>query len=186
MIKKCFIGVDYQLDFMEGGRLPVSGGLACARNCAEFLKNNKFDLILLTCDWHPFNHSSFKEFDGKWPLHCIQHTFGASIHYTLFNNAFSNCETKVLTKGTKIDKEEYSIFQNEEANKYFSENNLNQFDEIHFGGIAGNVCVLNTLKDAISIIEKSKIVVHLDLVASLDEKHKTLVKWCKENDVKVI
>ena len=36
--------------------------------------------VVYTQDWHPADHTSFKEQGGIWPVHCVQGTEGAAFH----------------------------------------------------------------------------------------------------------
>lgn len=48
--------VDPQYDFIEGGSLPVNGATKAMEELSEHIKETKYDSILVTVDWHPYNH----------------------------------------------------------------------------------------------------------------------------------
>lgn len=64
--------------------------------------------ILFVCDHHPANHSSFKEFGGTWPPHCVQGTHGGAIHEML--GPYVQGELTFL-KGCDPAVEQYSGFE---------------------------------------------------------------------------
>lgn len=187
MENKLIFIIDEQYDFIEGGKLGVNGGLTACQNTVKLMEENSFNFKILTCDFHPFNHSSFKDFGGQWPSHCVEHTFGASIHEDVLTTSFKTSGiTRVLTKGTTVETEEYSIFQNPLQHSYLTELlSLNNFKEIHICGIAAEYCVLNTLKDLINYVDGSKIYVHLNCIAAI-ESMQPLTDWCVEHQINII
>ena len=63
--------------------------------------------VLFVCDHHPADHSSFKEFGGIWPAHCVQGTHGGDIHESLKPYA---AEELTFYKGCDPAVEQYSGF----------------------------------------------------------------------------
>lgn len=41
------------------------------------------DYVMVTKDYHPSNHCSFKENGGQWPTHCVVGTAGCCVHETI-------------------------------------------------------------------------------------------------------
>lgn len=71
--------VDYQNDFLPpNGALAVPGGDELVAKINSLI--GKFPNSLATRDWHPENHYSFEENGGKWPVHCLQESWGAEFH----------------------------------------------------------------------------------------------------------
>lgn len=86
--------VDVQNDFCPGGALAVPGGDEIIPVINSLAR--KFDVVVLTQDWHPAGHISFaSSHAGKqpfdlveldygpqvlWPDHCVQGTNGAEFH----------------------------------------------------------------------------------------------------------
>lgn len=136
----------------------------------KYIKEHDGEYLVkvVTTDWHPYHHCSFKEQGGPWPLHCVQNTVGAAITPHLI--APLN-ETKgdlcVLRKGDNQDTEEYSIFKNAYS-KILLTPMIQEMDQIDVCGIAGDICVLNTLKDGIELFGKEKFNVLTDFCPSLD------------------
>lgn len=184
-MERCFLGIDFQYDFMEGGNLAVNGAMDKAEKCADFLTNHKDDykFKVFTADFHPYNHCSFKENGGEWSRHCVEHTKGAAIYDALINAAYAtNGDTKILKKGILPDKEEYSIFDNQYA-KIYLENRLDEFDEIHVCGIVGTICVKNSLIGLMKVVPKEKIVVLMDYTANFDDGTE-MKQWLDEVGIK--
>jgi nicotinamidase/pyrazinamidase len=70
--------IDEQNDFCEGGSLAVDGGAGVARRTAEFIRNegDKYDVIVVTKDWHIDPGDHFEE----WPPHCVADSPGAELY----------------------------------------------------------------------------------------------------------
>lgn len=153
--KKILLLVDCQYDFINGN-LAVNGAEEAMDKLAEYIHTNanEYETVVLTVDWHPQTHCSFKKNGGTWPTHCVQHTYGASMYLPLFN---ALTDTKipyiVLTKGLDEDHEEYSIFKNEESSKKIVElcKNLD-INKIDVGGIAFDYCVGQSVKDGLKAL----------------------------------
>ena len=123
-----------------------------------------YDNVVLTADFHTWNHVSF----GQWPVHCVAHTHGAAIWQAVLESAYRLCpQTKVLTKGTLKTKEEYSILKNSVSRRKLLPL-LDSAEQIDVCGIAGDVCVLDTLKDLAQAGYKKKLNVLLPFCPSLD------------------
>ncbi len=77
------IVVDVQNDFADPkGSLYVSGGEEVVP-----LINAEIDRaraagapVFMTQDWHPDSTPHFEKDGGIWPVHCVQETWGASLH----------------------------------------------------------------------------------------------------------
>ncbi|MEI6622623.1 MAG: isochorismatase family protein [Actinomycetes bacterium] len=86
--QSALIIVDIQLDFCEGGALPVAGGHAVAERIADYVRSHhdQFALVITTRDWHQGDNDNgghFAEpgtlpnYRTTWPVHCVQDTDGA-------------------------------------------------------------------------------------------------------------
>lgn len=159
---KTLIIVDPQIDFMPGGALPVPDGDRIIPVINRILPN--FDLVIATQDWHPERHQSFAvnhpgknefdviELDGLeqtlWPVHCVQGTPGAEFH--------SDLETRpieaIFRKGMEEGIDSYSGFYDNGHRKstgltgYLKEKGTT---DLYFCGLAADICVYFTLKDAL-------------------------------------
>ena len=169
--KKVLIVVDAQYDFINGN-LPVPGANEAMTNLAEWLKEhaNEYSFIFLTADWHPLTHCSFNKNGGQWPVHCVQHTHGAAIYQPIIDSLDdAKVDYEVLVKGDDEAHEEYSIFNNVISGSFLQnigkDVNISQVD---ICGLAGNICVLNTLRDALRNFPNSNFVVLNEFSPSLD------------------
>ncbi|MDE6649336.1 MAG: isochorismatase family protein [Muribaculaceae bacterium] len=163
--------VDPQIDFINGN-LPVPGAEKAMDGLADYVREhgNNYCLICVTCDRHPLCHSSFKDFGGIWQSHCIESSVGAAVWQNLMENLrlFSS-KIRFLYKGESAEKDEYSIFQNikgaADINRFIEEYNISEID---ICGIAGDVCVANTLQDALILYPAIKFHILNEYIASLD------------------
>lgn len=112
------IVIDVQNDFCPGGALAVTGGDQVIPRINAAM--DRFDVTVLTQDWHPQDHSSFADVAGAdpfttvtmpygpqtlWPRHCVQGTAGAAFHPDLRTDA-----ALILRKGMRADIDSYSVF----------------------------------------------------------------------------
>jgi nicotinamidase/pyrazinamidase len=176
--------IDPQYDF-------ISGSLACKdavekmTNLAIYIRNNadNYDAIVITVDWHPKNHCSFIKNGGEWPEHCVQHSYGASVFQDILDNIPTNKEVFFLKKGDASIIEEYSIMKN-----FVSSSLLNNFilkpesTKIDICGIAGDVCVMNTVKDLIDNGFKDNITILKDFIACV-KSEEPLLNYANENNL---
>ena len=141
---KALIVVDVQRDFCPGGALPVRDGDKIVRPLNRVTEAfEKEDLpIVLTRDWHPRNHISFKSHGGKWPPHCVKNTAGAEFHPELYIPRGA----VVISKATEPRKEAYSGFQGTNLASILRAKDVK---EVLIGGLATDYCVLNTALDAV-------------------------------------
>ena len=105
--------VDPQIDFITGS-LPVPGAEPAMNALAEYVSQHGdvYTLIAVTCDRHPLRHSSFSDFGGQWPPHCVESSVGAAVWPPLMNALERHSDSvRFLYKGECLDKDEYSIFQ---------------------------------------------------------------------------
>jgi nicotinamidase/pyrazinamidase len=160
---KTLILIDVQNDFMPGGPLevPQADMIVPVINKIE----NYFDLVVATQDWHPDNHKSFasNHFSGKpfdrmvihgnlqtlWPDHCVQGSVGAELHKDLGSKRIA----AIFRKGMDPEVDSYSgFFDNNHKlstglSGYLKEKGTT---EIHFCGLASDICVYYSILDSIS------------------------------------
>ena len=186
---KILLIVDPQRDFMDEGSLPVKGSEERMRNLSTYLSTipyESYDHIIVTLDWHPYKHCSFKENGGPWPMHCVEFTEGALVTEPLLENLIfwaNQNKLTFVTKGTTISKEEYSIVQNvpsfSKIRKY-----LDESTQIDVCGVVGTVCVKNTLNDLLCVYQ-DRLNVLLDYTAQFSaEDEISFIEWLGERNIK--
>ena len=84
-MSRALIVVDVQIDFCEGGSLPVEGGAAVAAGVTALIgaAPGRWDHVVATRDWHidPGPHFSAEpDFRDSWPPHCVVGTRGSGFH----------------------------------------------------------------------------------------------------------
>lgn len=159
---KTLIIVDAQNDFMPGGALEVKEGDHIIPVINKMLP--KFELVVATQDWHPATHKSFAvnhqdrkgfeiiELNGLeqklWPSHCVQGTLGADFHQDLEMRSVE----AIFRKGMEEGIDSYSGFFDNGHRKntglagYLKAKGA---DDLYFCGLAADICVYFTLKDAL-------------------------------------
>lgn len=171
--KKVLLIIDPQFDFVRGS-LKVDNADIIMRNLRNYIENfyENYDKIIITKDWHPKNHISFKD----WPMHCVAHSKGSEICEELCDiitdDRFS---VRVLTKGTGQNTEEYSIMQNYISGLSIKRTmSFSEISAIDVCGIAGDFCVYETVKDLIPVAKEfgKHINVLTQFIAFIEDKEK--------------
>lgn len=162
--------VDPQVDFITGS-LPVPGAEAAMNALAGALssRGDAYAARVVTCDRHPHDHSSFKEQGGPWPRHCVAGSAGAAIWPGLAAPLREGLGCTVLAKGENREREEYSIFQNPVARERLlaTVEGLG-ITRVDVCGVAGDVCVLATLRDGVELLGAGRLAVFPRFSPSLD------------------
>lgn len=193
MKKKTLIIVDVQNDFINPawGHLYVPNGEEVVQAIRDYINENVDDLreVIFTLDWHPNVDSVFTEPEVTWPKHCLQFSEGAAIPQELINTCVkNNLPMKFFLKGNDevIDPThtEYGAFENMTDKQgifngvnYFKVNNrignsptwISEDDELVVCGVAGDYCVMNTIKNLQKYKHKKlNIVPYLEGIRSID------------------
>ena len=185
--------VDCQNDFITGS-MSVKGAKKAVEEIKKFikLKRKEISKIILTADWHPYTHMSFKRNGGQWPQHCVQFTPGACIEPKLLKliNSF-NIDYEVSTKGMIEEVEQYGAFDEIElvidnlGKRYYFDSIASADAETTFVvcGIAGDYCVKATIQNMLEedIVPK----VFCPGIASIDGG-KIFSDFVKENKLEKI
>ncbi len=137
------IVVDVQNDFCPGGALAVADADPILPELNRWIEAAEHDgaLIVISRDWHPPDHSSFRERGGPWPPHCVQDTEGAAFHSSLRLPA----GTVILSKGTDPEREAYSAF---DGTGLAERLRAREVQRVWVGGLALDYCVKATVLDA--------------------------------------
>lgn len=168
-MQKLLLVVDPQIDFITGS-LPVPGAEAAMNALAAYVADKEYAAKVITCDFHPYEHCSFSPNGGQWPIHCVAHSTGAAVWPALFDALHASPGTvEVLCKGQDAASEEYSIFKNPAARERLQALVAERgIDAIEVCGLAGDICVLQTLKDGVELFGPEKFKVLQEFAPSLD------------------
>jgi nicotinamidase/pyrazinamidase len=135
--------VDIQNDFCPGGALAVADGDKVVPLLNKYIQ--KFSAahapIIFTRDWHPIDHSSFKDQGGPWPPHCVQNTQGAKFRSDLIVPP----DGEIVSKADKKD-EAYSFFQGTDLASKLHQRGIKR---LLVGGLATDYCVKETVLDGL-------------------------------------
>lgn len=198
-MKRILLIVDPQYDFVCGS-LAVNSASLKMTNLASYIKNSDdYVYAYLTADGHPQNHCSFADNGGEWPVHCVYGTNGAKIYKTVYEAVLNKFKKNyaIAYKGLSVDKDQYSVFDLDNEMNISNKggitlyNNLyemlkdEEIESIDVCGIAGDFCVLNTLKDMIKILPMNKIRVLEQFCPSIDGGEK-LSDFCHYNNISSI
>jgi nicotinamidase/pyrazinamidase len=179
-MKKAFLAVDIQNDFLPGGSLAVREGDLVIPLINKLVKD--FDIVVASKDWHPSNHSSFAKNHGKkvgekillkgleqilWPVHCVQGSEGAEFSSDLDTSYFE----KTFFKGTERDIDSYSAFFD---NGLLKSTGLGEYlkgkkvTDLYIAGLTTDYCVKFSVLDAIQL--GFKVYVILDACRAVNLK----------------
>ncbi len=138
--------VDVQVDFCEGGSLPVKGCSSIIPKINEYIKIfvNAGAIIVASRDWHPENHISFTSRGGPWPPHCVKGSKGAEFHPDLKLPE----KVVIISKATEPDQEAYSAFENTSLHYVLT---VRKVRRVFICGIATDYCVKATALDALKL-----------------------------------
>jgi len=130
--------VDLQNDFLPNGALPTPKGDIIIPVLNKIM--DKFDFVLASKDWHLEKTSHFE----KWPVHCVQNSYGAEFPKELNSEKID----KVFLKGTEDTDDGYSAFEatNENLTNFLRSNDIN---EIYFSGLTAEYCVKQSVLDSV-------------------------------------
>ena len=137
------IVVDVQRDFCLGGALPIGGGDEVVPILNEWIDAARASgaRIILSRDWHPLDHVSFRQRGGPWPQHCVQNSEGAGFHPQLHIPPAA----RIVNKGTACDRDNYSDFDGTDLALELRTEGVRR---LWIGGLAQDVCVRATVLDA--------------------------------------
>ena len=140
--------IDPQVDFVSGS-LAVSSAHEAMSYLAQWGLEHieEIESVVFTSDQHPFDHCSFTSQGGVWPSHCVRYTEGAAITpellplvHEVYRRHIPFC---MVEKATTPERDSYSAFSETVPSA------IRQAQRIVLAGIAGDYCVLESLKDLI-------------------------------------
>ena len=179
VLSEAFLVIDVQNDFCPGGALAVLEGNKIVQPINEAM--DKFDLVVLTQDWHPQEHKSFasshenkRPFDTVemfygdqvlWPDHCIQGSLGANFHPDLKDEKAD----VIIRKGSNPSVDSYSaFFENDKVTPTGLHGYLKDCEvtDLTLVGLATDFCVAFSALDAARL--GYQVTVSLDIVRAID------------------
>ena len=169
--------VDLQRDFLPGGALGVAQGdrVLGAINDYLVLFGARRLPVFATRDWHPPDHCSFVEQGGPWPAHCVAGSNGATFGEGLKLPAEAVVVSKAITSG----RDAYSGFEGTDLQAQLQHA---QVARVFVGGLATDYCVLQTVKDALSL--GFAVVLLCDAIAAVDvqpgDGERAIDQMCRE------
>jgi nicotinamidase/pyrazinamidase len=137
--------VDIQKDFCPGGALAVPDGDKVVEVLNRWIEQAERvgATVVLTRDWHPPDHCSFKDQGGPWPQHCVRDTAGAEYHQDLRIPKVAI----YVDKATDSDRECYSDFVGTTLGKQLRDKSIKR---LWVGGLALDYCVRATVLEALA------------------------------------
>ena len=163
-MKTALLVIDVQNDFCLGGALEVTDGADIVPLINAVM--SRYEIICLTQDWHPPDHSSFaKNHPGKlpfesielnygdqvlWPDHCVQGSKGAEFHPQL-NTVPADI---IVRKGFNKAVDSYSaFFENDRTTPTGLDGYLKtrEVENLHLVGLATDFCVAFSSLDAVTL-----------------------------------
>jgi nicotinamidase/pyrazinamidase len=178
-LSEALLVIDVQNDFCPKGALAVAGGDMIIQPINAAM--DKFDIVVLTQDWHPTDHKSFasshankEPFDTVvmsygdqvlWPDHCIQGSVGAGFHPDL-NHTRADV---IIRKGSNPAVDSYSAFyENDKVTPTGLHGYLKNRDvtKLTLVGLATDYCVAFSALDAAKL--GYAVTVRLDMARGID------------------
>lgn len=140
--------VDMLYDFIDG-TMACHNGQKAAVAARGFIKAHPEMPVLFVCDHHPSDHSSFKDYGGIWPMHCITGTRGAEIEEGLAGYA---TEELTFYKGEDAGTEQYSGFEGANTSGETLDDKLQELGvrRVYVSGIATEYCIKATCSDLLA------------------------------------
>ena len=178
-MSEALLVIDVQNDFCPNGALAVAGGDTIVQPINAAM--DKFNIVILTQDWHPTNHKSFasshenkKPFDivampygdqVLWPDHCIQGSIGSRFHPDLKHTRAD----VIIRKGSNPAVDSYSAFyENDKVTSTGLHGYLKnrEVTKLTLVGLATDYCVAFSALDAAKL--GYAVTVRLDMARGIE------------------
>ena len=178
-MSEALLVIDVQNDFCPNGALAVAGGDTIVQPINAEM--DKFNIVILTQDWHPSDHKSFASshenkspfdtvemFYGDqvlWPDHCIKGSMGARFHPDL-NHIRADV---IIRKGSNPAVDSYSAFyENDKVTPTGLHGYLKnrEVTKLTLVGLATDYCVAFSALDAAKL--GYAVTVRLDMTRGID------------------
>ncbi|HZX68406.1 MAG TPA: isochorismatase family protein [Candidatus Elarobacter sp.] len=151
--------VDVQHDFLPGGALGVAEGERIFAPIDALAP--RFARVYATRDWHPSDHSSFAQYGGPWPVHCVANSHGAAFDPRLDLGKVD----VIVDKGVARETDGYSGFA---ATTLADDLRAHGVHRVFVCGLATDYCVKATALDALDdgfeavVIDDASAAVNVD------------------------
>ena len=141
--------VDMLYDFIDG-TLACGNAEEAVHEVVKYINAHPEERVIYITDYHPANHSSFADFGGIWPVHCVQGTRGGAIHEAFYTDVINPANRpdparNIFRKGEKVDEEQYSGFESVGPDGRMLSQCVGK--DLVISGIATEYCVKNTLME---------------------------------------
>ena len=141
--------VDMLYDFIDG-TLACGNAENAVHEVVKYINAHPDQRVIYITDYHPANHSSFAEYGGIWPVHCVQGTHGGAIHEAFYTDVINPAnrpdpERNIFRKGEQVDTEQYSGFESVGPDGKLLSQCVGK--DLVISGIATEYCVKNTLME---------------------------------------
>lgn len=155
--------IDVQNDFLPHGCLPVPEGDRVIAPLNRYLGafSRRGLAVIVTRDWHPSGHCSFRERGGPWPAHCLAGSAGAAFPESL---ALPE-QYDLIDKAVQPEREDLSGFGTEALPACLERRGV---DRLFVAGLATEYCVLETVLDGLG--HGYAVVVLVDAIEALERQ----------------
>ena len=173
--------VDMLYDFIDGS-LACGNAEEAVKEVVKYINAHPEQEVIYITDCHPANHSSFAEFGGIWPSHCVEGTRGGAIHEAFYTDVVNPANRpdparNIFRKGCKQDEEQYSGFESVNSNGVALKDYANK--DVVISGIATEYCVKNTVEEFLNSGRNIELL--LEGLGYVDyEGHKKTIKELEE------
>lgn len=155
-MKKAFVVVDYQNDFINGN-LGFKGTNSIKKNIIALLE--ALDLentdLLMTFDTHSEEYLQTREGEILPTMHCIKDTWGWQMPVEF---------EEFIPKAKKIFYK--NLFGSLEFANFIAKSS---YEEIHFCGLISHICVFHNIILAFNAKLNTKLILHQNATLSFDE-----------------
>jgi nicotinamidase/pyrazinamidase len=154
-MKKVLLIVDIVNSFCPGGELSTEDGAKIIPNVNKLSNSGIFDMVIAIQEFHPPNH---KTAFVDWGKHGVIGTKGSEFHPDLDQSKIQ----VILRKGMDPEVDAYSPFKDENGKEETPLraiiDSLEDDVEVYITGIATEVCVFNTAKDARELYDQVTVI----------------------------
>ncbi|QKF94392.1 isochorismatase [Fadolivirus algeromassiliense] len=175
--------IDMQYDLCNGGPLAFERSL----NIIPIINRirDEYDHIIFVKRSYPDNHSTFKQYGGKHPKHCVNGTDGEKIH----NDIIMSINDTIIARGNLQKYGSSSAFYDaediERETRLKPILKINNIKKLYFCGNDFENTIFSTIMDAIKFNYKCCVI--KDAITYNDkEKMEKTIEYLKKLNVEII